>query len=64
MCSLEGKCPKCGAACWGWALADPLKQKCEKCGSTLEILENGVPRKLSEKYLLPETPKIRDAGEK
>ena len=48
MGELLGKCPKCKAAYWGWALTNPPRQKCEKCGSMLEILENHVTQSLSE----------------
>jgi len=44
---MKGICPKCGAIYYGWALQDPLKRKCEKCGSTLKMMENGVPIRLS-----------------
>jgi hypothetical protein len=43
MGELTGKCPDCHATFWGWALENPLKQKCSKCGSTLEIRENNAP---------------------
>jgi hypothetical protein len=39
---LEGKCPKCGCHCVGWALANPRNQTCSKCGVGLEITENGL----------------------
>jgi transcription initiation factor IIE alpha subunit len=42
MSELKGICPKCGVRYFGWALADPSKQKCDKCGSDLEIAESGV----------------------
>ena len=38
---LEGKCPKCGYHCIGWALQFPRHQTCSKCGSGLEITEDG-----------------------
>ena len=34
---MKGKCPKCGAIYYGWALHNPLHQKCERCGNNLEI---------------------------
>jgi hypothetical protein len=34
---MKGKCPKCGAIYYGWALGNPLYQKCERCGNNLEI---------------------------
>jgi uncharacterized protein (DUF983 family) len=34
---MKGKCPKCGASYYGWALSNPIHQKCEECGSYLEI---------------------------
>jgi uncharacterized OB-fold protein len=38
---LEGKCPKCGARYYGWALKSPRHQMCERCGIGLEITEDG-----------------------
>ena len=38
---LEGKCPKCGYYCMGWALANPRHQTCPNCGVGLEIFEDG-----------------------
>jgi len=38
---LEGKCPKCGARYYGWALTMPRNQMCDKCGAGLEISEDG-----------------------
>jgi rRNA maturation protein Nop10 len=40
---MKAKCPKCGARYYGWALENPLRRKCRKCGSTLEILDNDLP---------------------
>jgi uncharacterized OB-fold protein len=37
----EGKCPKCGAHYYGWALTLPRQQTCDKCGTALEIIEDG-----------------------
>ena len=39
---MKGKCPKCGASYYGWALNNPLEQKCEICGSLLGISEGKV----------------------
>ena len=38
---LEGKCPKCGAKYFGWALRWPRHQMCSKCGIGLEITQDG-----------------------
>jgi hypothetical protein len=38
---LEGKCPKCGYYCAGWALQFARHQTCPKCGVGLEIIKNG-----------------------
>ena len=38
---LEGKCPKCGYHCVGWALRFPRHQACPRCGIGLEIIEDG-----------------------
>ncbi len=37
---LEGKCPKCGARYYGWALNSPRNQSCEFCGIGLEISDS------------------------
>jgi uncharacterized OB-fold protein len=34
---MKGKCQKCGATYYGWALENPLQQKCDYCGSGLQI---------------------------
>jgi len=39
---MEGICPKCSAHYYGWALNNPLEQKCEICGSLLEISEGKI----------------------
>ena len=38
---LEGRCPKCGFYRIGWALRHPRHQTCPKCGTGLEITEDG-----------------------
>ena len=38
---LEGKCPKCGYHCIGWALQSPRYQSCPRCGIGFEIIKNG-----------------------
>jgi len=38
---LEGKCKKCGARYYGWALQFPRNQSCPKCGVALDIYEDG-----------------------
>ena len=38
---LEGKCPKCGYRCIGWALRFPRHQTCPKCGTGLDVFEDG-----------------------
>jgi hypothetical protein len=37
---LDGKCPKCGHHCIGWALQYPRNQTCPRCGIGLEITED------------------------
>ena len=39
---MKGKCPKCGATYYGWALGNPIHQQCEHCGSSLEISESPI----------------------
>jgi len=38
---LEGKCPKCGYHCFGWALLEPEHQTCPECGCPLEFIYEG-----------------------
>jgi hypothetical protein len=45
---LEGKCPKCGARYFGWALQFPRNQVCSGCGASLLIYRDG--KALSEGY--------------
>ena len=45
---LSGICPKCGYQCVGWALQFPRNQACPKCGSGLDIMQNG--RKVADGY--------------
>jgi hypothetical protein len=45
---IEGKCPKCGYYRLGWALLNPRHQTCPRCGTGLEITEDG--RKLATGY--------------
>ena len=64
MSGLEGICPKCGFHYYGWALSNPLAQKCGNCGSALEIKRDNVtiPSGLSSLYSItsikPLTAKI------
>ena len=43
MSGMEGICTTCGAHYYGWALQNPLAQRCGKCGSTLSVSRDGVP---------------------
>lgn len=62
---LEGRCPKCGTRFIGWALLNPRHQTCPRCGSGLEITEDG--KKIgtgyspftAEKYYLDVPPNLR-----
>lgn len=38
---IEGVCQKCQAHYYGWALRFPRNQSCPKCGTALDIFENG-----------------------
>jgi uncharacterized protein (DUF983 family) len=42
MNGIKAVCPRCGAEYCGWGLADPVQQKCNECGSYLNISINGV----------------------
>jgi NAD-dependent SIR2 family protein deacetylase len=39
---MKAICTKCGARYYGWALENPLRRKCRKCGSALEIQDNDL----------------------
>ena len=45
---IEGRCPKCSYRCYGWVLRFPRNQSCPKCGTALEIYEEG--RHVSKGY--------------
>jgi len=55
---MKGICPKCGARYYGWALENPLRRKCRKCGSALEIQDNDLPLTLPGQS--PGVSKIQD----
>ena len=38
---LEGRCPNCGSVFYGWALLMPRHRTCNKCGSGLDIFQDG-----------------------
>lgn len=38
---LEGRCSKCGSRYFGWSLRFPRNQSCSKCGTALDIYEDG-----------------------
>jgi hypothetical protein len=40
---IEARCPQCRAYYCGWALLNPRHQTCSKCGTALEITEDGRP---------------------
>jgi len=40
---IEGKCLRCGASYFGWALQSPRNQSCPHCGAALKIYKNGKP---------------------
>ena len=42
---MEAICPNCGAHYYGWALINPIAQKCDKCGSTLKVKNEYLPAK-------------------
>ena len=58
---MKGKCPKCGASYYDWALGNPLHQKCGYCGSSLEISEGEIRTGTSYQVLsYPEYKITRD----
>ncbi len=42
MSGMEGICTTCGAHYYGWALRNPLAQRCGKCGGTLMVSRDGI----------------------
>ena len=65
---LEGKCPKCGAKYYGWALRHPRHQTCH-CGAALEITEDGRTFKgyspfTAEKYSINLPPNVPTPSDK
>ncbi|HEY92751.1 MAG TPA: hypothetical protein G4O17_03290 [Dehalococcoidia bacterium] len=62
---LEGICPKCGTRFIGWALLNPRHQTCPRCGSGLEITEDGkmigtgYSPFTAEKYYLDTPPNLQ-----
>ena len=37
---MKGICPKCGAIYAGWALNNPIEQRCEVCGADLDVFDD------------------------
>jgi uncharacterized protein (DUF983 family) len=37
----KGTCPRCGWMCYGWALLQPGKDRCSRCGARLVIETSG-----------------------
>ncbi len=60
---LEGKCPKCGARFYGWALKWGRNQMCEKCGVGLEILDDRGNRFTGYSPFTAEEYKIKKPGD-
>jgi uncharacterized OB-fold protein len=58
MNELIGKCPKCRTSYFGYALTNPPRQNCSKCGSSLEISKNGIPVMVFSGYFAPVENKI------
>ena len=48
-----GKCRKCDAIFRGWALDDPVKRICEKCGGIVEIMEDTPAERLFDGTDIP-----------
>jgi transcription initiation factor IIE alpha subunit len=42
MSIIEGICRNCGAHYFGWVLKSESNPRCDKCGSNLEVIENGT----------------------
>jgi hypothetical protein len=37
----KGKCPECGAVCYGWALLQPGLHPCRRCGAEMVVYARG-----------------------
>jgi hypothetical protein len=59
MSVMQGICPQCGTVYYGWALEDPLKRTCSKCGSTVEIIEEDLADRLYDISLMSPEHRVK-----
>jgi uncharacterized OB-fold protein len=57
MSVLRGKCQECGAIYYGWALGDPYKRICPRCGNTVDILEDDLADRAYDIAVMSAEPK-------
>jgi hypothetical protein len=58
---LQGKCTKCGAMFYGWALNSPRNQMCGYCGAALEISDESGKKTIGYSPFEAEEYKIKGA---
>ena len=58
MSGMEGVCPKCGTIYAGWALMNPVLQKCGRCKCALELYRDDVRISSSDLPVIPDIDKI------
>ena len=59
MSVMQGRCPRCDTLYYGWALEDPLKRACSKCGGTVEIIEDDFADRLYDISLMSPEYKLK-----
>ena len=58
MSGMEGVCPKCGTIYAGWALMNPVLQKCGRCNCALELYRDDVRISRSDLPVIPDANMI------
>ena len=58
MSGMKGVCPKCGTIYAGWALINPVLQKCGRCGCALELYRDDVRISRSDLPVIPDADTI------
>ena len=58
MSGMKGVCPKCGTIYAGWALMNPVLQKCGRCKCALELYRDDVRISRSDLHVIPDANMI------
>jgi len=58
MSGMKGVCPKCGTIYAGWALINPVLQKCGRCSCALELYRDDVRISRSDLPVIPDANMI------